>query len=108
MSRSKMLSFIALGLILALAVPAMAKTVKATMTLSSPAKVAGTMLDAGEYNVEAGETKVIFKKGSKTVAEAPAKWAEMENKANFSGFIISDETVKEIRFAGNKNYIVLE
>lgn len=108
MPRSKVLTLIALGLILALALPAVAKTVKATMTLSSPAKVADTMLQAGEYNVEAEENKVIFKKGSKVVAEAPVKWAELENKATFSGFIITDEKVKEIRFAGSKQYVVLE
>jgi len=106
MRRSSFYRVLAVLVVLALAVPVLAKPMRATIALGQNAKLAGTQLKPGSYTVIADETKVVVKKGSKVVAEAPAKWAESKTKASGSSVILRGDEIAEIRIGGSTKYLV--
>ena len=99
-----------LAIIAALAIPALAGPSKAIVRLSVPATLAGTTLEAGEYQVIATDTKVTIKlsRRNKALLEADANWAEATAKEEYNTCIIKEGVIKEIRFAGKTKYLVFK
>ncbi len=98
--------FVALLLVLALTVPALANTVRTTITLISPVKLAGTRLKPGDYELVADEAKVTVKHNGKIVCECKAEWAEAKSKTQATSLILDGDEVREIRFGGKTRYLL--
>lgn len=94
-------------MLLAMAIPAPAKSIHSSFNLPSPAKLSGTPLKAGEYEVKADETKVTLVFNGKVVAEAKVEWKDGASKASQTSLLIVGEEIKEIRFGGKSRYAVI-
>lgn len=103
-----LLAVVALLLVVGLAVPAFAKPISKTITISQAAKFGKADLQAGEYRLLIDGSKVTVQKGKNVLAEAEGRWEEREMKASNSSVLLgSDGTVKEVRFAGDRRVLVL-
>jgi hypothetical protein len=97
---------------LALALPVAAKhdandsksTVKASMSLPSPASLAGTQLKAGDYAVAADDSKVTLSLHGKVVATAAVQWKDERGKAQYSTIVTDGNQIREIHFNGKTRY----
>jgi hypothetical protein len=105
MTRRKLIDVLAL--IAVLAIPALAGPSKATLRLSIPVTLAGTALDAGEYEVTATEAKVTVRLAGrqKVLLEKEANWVDAPEKTDHNTCIIQNGVIKEIRFAGKKRFL---
>jgi hypothetical protein len=107
-SRRSLTVVIALVLGLALAVPAFAKPVSATVTLSQSAKVAGAILAPGEYRVVLDENKATFKLNGRVVAEATGQWKKADSRALADGVLRgADDQLREIYVGGRDSYFLI-
>jgi len=97
--------FLIVALILSLAIPAMARTFRVTITLSQPAKIAGKTLEPGNYEVLAEQGKVILKLKSRVVAEVQGEWKERDEKSSATAVVLDGDEIREIRFGGKKEYV---
>jgi hypothetical protein len=104
----KSIAFLTVLMLLALAIPAPAKTIHSSFTLPSPAKLAGTQLKAGDYDVNADDTKVTLWSKGKVVAEAKVEWKDGTSKASQTSLLIAGGEIKEIRFGGKTRYAVIQ
>lgn len=95
-------------MLLALAIPAPAKTIHSSFTLRSPAKLAGTQLKPGDYDVNADDTRVTLWSNGKVVAEAKVEWKDGTSKASQTSLLIAGDEIKEIRFVGKTRYAVVQ
>lgn len=93
--------------LLALAIPALAKPVNTRVTLMFAGKLGGTQLKPGDYELIADESKVLFKLHGKVVAEAKAEWKDSDKKTEATSLLLDGDEIREIRFAGKKNYVVV-
>ncbi len=99
---------VALLAVVALAIPAFAKPISKSITITTDAKIGKTNLTAGEYRLLIDGSKVTVQKGKKVVAESEGRWEERPSKADADSVLIgSDGTVQEVRFAGNRRVLVL-
>ena len=98
----------ALLALLALSVSALAKPINTTIKLSNPSKLGSTQLQPGDYELIADDAKVVFKLRGKVVAEAKAEWKDADKKMDQTSLVFSGDTIKEIRFSGKKNYVVVQ
>ncbi|HXZ11530.1 MAG TPA: hypothetical protein VEG64_03975 [Candidatus Sulfotelmatobacter sp.] len=104
---------LAVLVVLALAVPAMArhdaandaKQVSTRMDLLSPATLSGKALQPASYTVSADESKVTISLNGKIVAEAPVQWKDEAGKARYSAFVTDNNQIREIHFSGKTRYI---
>ena len=94
-------------MLLALTVSASAKPIHTSFTLMSTAKLSGTELRAGDYNVNADDTKVTLVFKGKVIAEAKVEWKDGTSKASQTSVLIAGEEIKEIRFEGKTKYAVI-
>jgi hypothetical protein len=93
--------------LLALALPALAKPTNTKITLINAGKVGSTQLKAGDYELIADESKVLFKLHGKVVAEAKAEWKDSERKTDMTSVVYDGDQIREIRFGGKKSYVVV-
>lgn len=94
-------------LVLAVAVPVWAASRTSTnFTLSSPAKLAGQQLDAGEYRLEVDGNKAVVKRNNKVVVETDCELVERDQKASRSAVVVSSGAIVEVRFGGKKTVAV--
>lgn len=93
--------------LLALSVPALAKPFTTTIKLTNPSKLGSTQLKPGDYELIADDAKVVFKLRGKVVAEAKAEWKDGDKKTDQTTLVLSGDVIKEIRFSGKKNYVVV-
>jgi hypothetical protein len=114
-SKAKLFSAVAI-LILIACYPAVGRDAK-TMTLHTPASVVGTTLAPGEYqvswNAKTPEPTVTFRLNKKVVAEAKGKLVDHGAKYSRNGVVAvsgsdGSSRISEIRFAGNRQALVLE
>ena len=107
-SRRSFVVFIALLVGLALAAPTFAKEASMSFTLSHMAKVAGTTLQPGDYQVVLDETKATFKQRGKVVAEANGQWKPNHGK-DAVGALVRDEEgrILEIHIQGRDTFFAL-
>jgi hypothetical protein len=94
-------------MLLALTVSASAKPIHTTINLVSNAKINGTSLKAGEYNVNADETKVTVVFEGKVIAESKVEWKDSTSKAASTSVLIAGDEIKEIRFKGQTRYAIV-
>ena len=99
---------IALAAAVALAVPLFAKPITKTINISQPAKFGKAELKAGEYTLLIDGSKVTVKKGKDVLAETEGRWEERDAKAPYNSVLVGpDGAIKEVRFSGNRNVLVL-
>src|SRR5271156_3838280 len=82
--------------------------VSATMSLLSPATVAGKQLQPGDYAVSVDETHVTISMKGKVVAEAPITWKDETSKARYSAFVSENNKITEIHFGGKTRFVTTE
>jgi hypothetical protein len=104
----KIVGLLAVLMLLASGVSASAKTIHSSFTLPSAAKLAGAPLKAGEYDVNADDTKVTLLSKGKVVAEAKVEWKDGASKASQTSLLIAGDEIKEIRFEGKTRYAVIQ
>lgn len=108
MKGKSLLSLVALFLVVALAVPAMAKPVSKDLNLPSQTKFGGTLLDAGTYKLLIDDTNVTVKKGNETLAQVQGQWVQREKKNAYTSIVRgANGEVQEIRFAGERRVLVI-
>ncbi len=102
------LPVVALLVVVAMAVPVVAKPISKVITISQAAKFGKADLKAGEYHLLIDGTKVTVQKGKVVLGEAQGRWEEREIKASNSSVLLgADGEVKEVRFAGDRRVLVL-
>ena len=104
----KSVAVLTVFILLVLAIPAPAKTIHSSFTLPSAAKLAGTQLKAGDYNVDADDATVKLMSKGKVVAEAKVEWKDGTSKASQTSLLIAGDEIKEIRFEGKTRYAVIQ
>ncbi len=118
MSQRRIAQFAALAVIVAmllpaLAIPAGAKELKATMkaqiSIVNAVTLGGKQLKAGNYVFIADETKVqVLADGGKLVAEVPVQWQDAKQKNDSSALVLEGTVVKEIRFGGKTRTAIVQ
>lgn len=99
---------VVLVMILALALPAIAKPVSKSITLWQPARMGQSQLEAGDYRLLIDGTKVTVQRGKKVMAVVEGQWEQRESKADRNAIVLGDGgVVKEIRFAGDRRALVI-
>ena len=88
--------------VLALAAPAWANQLSADVQLNQTVKVQGTVLPPGTYRVIASDlnNRVMFMRDRRVVAEFPARWINLEQKAKYTALVRTEDEVQEIHFGG--------
>ena len=104
----KVTALLTVFILLAMAVPAPAKIIHTTVTLPSAARLGGATLKAGDYNVNADDTKVTLMFRGKVAAEAKVEWKDGASKASQTSLLIAGDEIKEIRFEGKTRYAVVQ
>ena len=100
--------FLALLAVVALAIPAVAKPVSKNVTLSQPAKLGATQLNAGEYRLLIDGSKVTVKNDKQVVAEVEGRWEQRAEKSPRNAVLLgANGEIKEIRFSGDNRVLVL-
>jgi hypothetical protein len=99
---------IALLAAIALAVPAFAKPLSRTISISQAAKLGKFDLRAGEYRLQIDGNKATVQKGKEVVAESEGRWEDRTTKSNYDSLLVGENgQVKEVRFAGQTRVFVL-
>ena len=104
--RKRVYALFAILIIFALTVSVWAGPVTTTITVTKPAKIAGTELKAGEYQISVLNNKVTVMRGSKVVAEVQGEWVERKEKARYTTVIMDNNEIREIRFGGKTQVLV--
>ena len=108
MLSKSLVRFVALLAIVAMALPVMGKPVSKSITLSQPARMGQSQLEAGDYRLLIDGTKVTVQRGKQVVAVVEGQWEQRDRKAERSAIVLGDgSVVKEIRFAGDKRVLVI-
>jgi hypothetical protein len=87
--------------ILALTMPAWAKTFKESIDLSDSKTIGSTQLKAGSYQFTADDSKMelnILQKG-KVIATVQGQWVKTSDKTE--GFDMTQDKITQIRFHGS-------
>jgi len=99
---------VALLAIITLALPVMAKPISKNITLSQPARLGQSQLEAGDYRLLIDGTKVTVRRGNKVLAVVEGQWEQREKKTDRNAVVLGEGgVVKEIRFAGDQRVLVL-
>jgi hypothetical protein len=107
MKRNSIYRIATLLVALALVVPAFAKPVTKTISLTQSAKVGKASLQAGEYQLSIDGNKATVQKGKNTVAEGAGRWEDRDNKSEYNAVVVGqDGQLREVRFAGQKKVFV--
>ena len=103
----RLIGMLTVLMLLALTVSASAKPIHTSFTLASAARLNGTELKAGDYNVNADDTKVTVVFEGKVIAETKVEWKDGTSKASQTSVLIAGDEIKEIRFKGQTKYAVV-
>ncbi len=75
---------------------------KTSISLDSSAKVDGTTLAPGKYEVVIDGKKVSFERDDKTVVTAPCDWKTLQYKSQYNSTTLSaNNQLQEIEFEGS-------
>ena len=108
MLSKSLVRIIVLLAVVALAIPGTAKPVSKNITLWQPARLGQSQLEAGDYRLLIEGTKVTVQRGKQVVAVVEGQWEQRNTKAQRSAIVIGEGgVVKEIRFAGDKQVLVI-
>src|SRR5581483_4302400 len=78
-----------------------------TVTLYDSVTVNGTMLKPGDYKLELKDNTAVLKQG-KTVAQAPVKIQNDEQRFSTNTVRVTDNRVEEIRLGGTHTRVIFE
>ena len=108
MKGKSLIRLFALFVIVALALPALAKPVSKSLNLPTQTRFGGTQLDAGRYQLLIDDTSVTVKKGREVIAQVRGEW-EQRDKKNDLTIVLQGPNgeVQEIRFAGERRALVI-
>jgi hypothetical protein len=102
------LHIVALLIVVALAIPALAKPVTKSLSLSKATTIGGTQLDAGDYKLVIDGTSVTIKQGNRVLGQVEGEWEQRDSKHDRSSVLQgANGAVKEIRFAGEKRVLLI-
>jgi len=102
------LRLFALFLVVALAIPAMAKPVSKSLNLPTQTKFGGSLLEAGNYKLLIDNTTVTVKKGKEVIAQVQGQWEPREKRNDLTSILQGPNgEVLEIRFAGERRALVI-
>jgi hypothetical protein len=108
MKGRSLLSLVALFVVVALAVPAMAKPVTKSLNLPTRTRLGGNLLDAGNYKLLIDDTTVTVKKGKEVIAQVQGEWEARAQKNDLTTILQGPNgEVLEIRFAGERRALVI-
>lgn len=92
----------------ALAIPAFAKPVSKTISISKAAKIGKADLTAGEYRLLIDGNNAKVQRKNQVVAETVGRWEDREVKSPYDAVLLGAEgQVREVRFAGEKRVFVV-
>ncbi len=101
-------SLFALLVVMVLLVPAFAKGINKTVTLSDDTKIAGKTLKPGDYTFKVDNNKLTVEVNHKVVAEASGRWEPRESKWEVNSLVTgADGQVQEVRLSGEKGVFVV-
>jgi hypothetical protein len=104
----RLLRFFALFVIVALAIPALAKPVTKSLSLSGKTRIGGTQLDAGEYKLVIDGTTVTIKQGNRVLGQVEGEWEQRDTRHERSSVLQgANGAVKEIRFRGETRVLLI-
>jgi hypothetical protein len=107
MKSHSLLRTFALLAVAALAVPAFAKPISKTISITQAAKLGKADLQAGEYRLSIDGNKATVAKGKQVIAESEGRWEDRDSKSNYDAVLLGDDgQVKEVRFSGQKRVFV--
>jgi hypothetical protein len=99
---------VAVLVIVALALPVMAKPVTKSIKLMQSTKVGTTQLDTGEYKLLIDGDKVTIQKGKEVVATVSCRWEQRDTRPERNAYVIGPNgDLQEFRFAGDNRVLVL-
>ena len=108
MFSKSLVRIVALLMVAALAFPAMAKPVSKNITLFQPARLGQSTLEAGDYRLLIEGTKVTIQRGGHVAAVVEGQWEKRSVKPERNAIVLGEGgVVKEIRFAGDKQVLVI-
>lgn len=109
MKFTSLVRFTALLVVLALAVPALAKPVSKEFNLGSPAKIGRAQLEVGQYGVRVDGNKVTVHQGRRLLVETEGQFVERDTKQRYNSVLLGPNgQIEEIRFAGERRVLVLQ
>ena len=101
-------SFVSVLALSVLVLPAFAKPIVKTITLTSNQKLAGKELKSDEYTFKVDDTKLVVELKHKVVAETTGRWEPRDRKNEADTFVTgADGQIMELRFAGEKRVFVI-
>jgi hypothetical protein len=109
MNAKTLVRIIAVLAVVALTIPAMAKPITRNITVTSPAKIGSAQLEIGSYKLVIDDEHVIVRQDRETVVETRGRWETRDTKYSRNSLIVGpDRQVREIRFAGKREVLILE
>ncbi|HJY85901.1 MAG TPA: hypothetical protein VKE24_03600 [Candidatus Acidoferrales bacterium] len=100
--------FLAMLAVISLAVPALAKPISKSMSISQPAKLGNTQLKVGEYKLLIDGNKVTVQRDTEVVAQVEGRWDQRPQKARYNTVVLGpDGAVQEVRFAGDNRVLLI-
>ena len=89
--------------VLALTIPAWARTYKQTLVLSTNATMGSAQLKPASYELTADDTKMelnILQKG-KIIATVQGQWVKVPQKAGSSAVVFTGDKITQVQFSGS-------
>ena len=89
--------------VLALVLPAWARTYKQPWIVSTPATIGSMQVKPGEYQLNADDAKkeVTVLQNNKVVATVAGQWTKLPKKAGYSTVLTDGNKVTQIEFDGS-------
>jgi len=100
MTRSLIVRSLCVLVVLALALPAMAKPFSTMITVTQKSTIGSLTLEPGDYKLIADDAKAKIMKGKKLVGEVSCQWAEGSQKAYVDTLIYNGGKISELRLGG--------
>jgi hypothetical protein len=117
MSQRRIAQFAAVAVVVAMLLPALAApagakelkaTLKAQISVVNAVTLGGKELKAGTYWFVGGDTKVQVLSDGKVIAEVPVQWQDSKTKSESSALVLEGTAVKEIRFNGKTRTAIVQ
>jgi hypothetical protein len=101
--RSQLKYFLAGVALVALALPAWARTEHIDLTLEKPTMIGNAQVPAGHYEIEANDSKtdiMVLAKDGKVITDAQGQWIKLPTKAQDSEILYEGDHMTEVQFQG--------
>ncbi|MGH9683231.1 MAG: hypothetical protein ACRD4S_06450 [Candidatus Acidiferrales bacterium] len=105
--RTRLSYFLAVSVVLVLALPVWAHTDKTPFDIDQTETIANTQLQPGHYELKVppqGAEATILKNG-KVIAEVPCHWIDLQSKPSEDEVISNGNTIVEVEFGGRRQAI---